>query len=87
MGDKLTIVRDGGDGGTGYYINGKLYNYIHSNDFTSEVEDVYQDLILNCNIIEITEEEMSEEDFDKIAENSWNFFDSLSEYSFYKEDK
>lgn len=87
MGDKLTIVRDGGDGGAGYYINGELYTYIHANDYTSEVEDVYQSLILNCNVGEIVEEEMSEDDFDKFAERGWKWFDSLKEYGFYKEEK
>jgi len=86
MSDKLTIVRDGGDGGAGYYINGELYTYVHANDFTSEIEDVYQGIMLNRNVTEIEEKEMSEEDFDAIAENHWQFFDKLSDYSFSKEE-
>lgn len=87
MGDKLTIVRDGGDGGAGYYINGELYNYYHANDFTSEIEDVYQGIILECNVTEIEEEEMDEDDFDKMADNDWKWFGTLKEYSFYKEEE
>jgi len=84
MSDKLTIVRDGVDGGAGYYVNGELYNYALPDDFTLDVEDIYQDIMLNYSITEIETEVMSEEDFNAFAKNNMSFFVKLSKYSFSK---
>ena len=75
--DKLTKVEAGYT--AGYYVNGKFYAEIHENDFTSEVEDVYRNLLLKYNVVEIEDTELSDDQFEVFDALGGEFPNKLSD--------
>jgi len=83
---KLTIINDGCDGSRGYYVERELYSEIHSNDFTSEIEDTLCGIMVSHNISAFNFCELTESDVDKYVENDYKFAENMNEYQCVKED-